>query len=41
MNLGEFVAVVVLALLLVLGPILGFPTTSIQAALCQVAGCTA
>lgn len=41
MTLGEFLAVVLLGLLLLLAPVLGIPQDPLRAALCEIAGCGA
>jgi len=39
-TLTDFLAVVVLALILLLAPLLGIPQDPIREALCEVAGCS-
>jgi hypothetical protein len=39
-TIGDFLAVLLLALLLLLAPLLGIPQDPLRAALCEIAGCT-
>jgi hypothetical protein len=40
-TLGDFLAVLLLSLLLLLAPVLGIPQDPLQTALCDIAGCGA